>query len=420
VKAGEVRDRLAALREAGVALRRRPGGEVIEVLAAVLDRWRDPDAPERRALERDLPGATGFSAPVVKEGLALALEPWSGEALRGVAQRLLARGDDLALGHDTTAVLLAGSIPMPSLLGVLEPLALRSPALVKPASRDPLTAHLVKRSIAAVDGELARCVEVADFESGDEACLAAFLQADCIVATGSDEAVEAVARRAPQRRVIRHGHRLSVGLLGPDATCGAPLARAAAGLARDVALWDQQGCLSPVAVYVVGGGRIPAEVLDAFEAALTAQARALPLGAVDPAAAALLAHERSGAELRAAADESATLRVAEDGSWTLVAEVDATPRPMPLHRFLRLHPLASLDAARDALGPVAPHLAGVAVAGFPTPDAARASEVLRALGASRLCEPGELQRPPLDWPRDGLVPFISLAQPAEGGAPGPR
>ena len=63
---GALRARLGALRAAGEVLRERPASSVIDALAAVLERWRDPDSPERRELERELPPATGFSPQNVR------------------------------------------------------------------------------------------------------------------------------------------------------------------------------------------------------------------------------------------------------------------------------------------------------------------------------------------------------------------
>ena len=410
MSAADVRARLAALREAGRDLRERSGAAVVDVLAAVLERWRDPDGPERRALERELPGVAGFSAANVREGLARALAPWTGDALRDLARRALAHGADYARGHDVTSVLLAGSIPMPTLLAVIEPLALRSPLLAKTASRDPLTAQLVARSIAAVDAELGRCVAVVGFPGGDEESMAAFLEADCIVATGADATVDAVAERVrPPRRVLRHGHRLSVALLGPEAIRGEALAEAARGIALDTALWDQLGCLSPVAVYAVGDTGRCREVGAALADALAALETTIPRGAVEPRAAALAAHERAGAELRAAAGSAVVVHAGAKDAWTVVCEGDATPRPMPLHRFLRVHPVATGDALSAALTPLAPHLAGAALAGFADAEPGLRAR-LAGLGATRLCRPGALQCPPLDWPRDGLPPLRALAQ----------
>jgi hypothetical protein len=410
VTPAEVSERLAALRERGAALRRRPGAEVIEILARVLERWRHAGGPERRALERDLPGVTGFAPAVVREGLALALAPWSGDALRAIARRDLSDGADGVRGHDTTAVLLAGSIPMPSLLGVLEPLAVRSPVLVKTASRDPLTAHLVKQSVAAVAPDLADCIEIVEFPGADETALAAFLEADCIVATGSDETVDAVTQRTrPPRRVVRHGHKLSVAVLGAEATGGDALVAAARGLARDTALWDQQGGLSPVASYAVGGVEAARAGGPARGDALGPLEARLPRGVTDAASDALTAHERAGVELRAAAGEPVAAHSGERHAWTVVVEADARPRPIPLQRFLRVHPVADVAALPAALAPLGPHLAGVALAGLRDAEAAWVENTVRGLGASRCCPPGSLQAPPLDWPRDGQAAFSALA-----------
>jgi hypothetical protein len=405
-----LRARLAALRAAGDELRQRPAREVIEALAAVLDRWRDPEAPERRALERELPAATGFTAENVREGLARGLAPWRGDALRALAERELVRGRAFVRGHDVTAVLLAGSIPMPVLLAVIAPLALRSPVLVKTAARDPITAPLVARSIAAIDPRLGRCVDVVGFRGADAACMGAFLTADCIVATGSDATIASLEPRVGRDQLLlRHGHRLSLAVLGSGACDGPALADAARGLALDTALWDQLGCLSPVAVYVVADSAACRRVGDALAGALEAIGRTVPRGAVDPRAAALAAHERAGAELRAAAGQAVVLHGAGDTPWTVVCEADATPRPAPLHRFLRVHPVAVTDQLDGALAPLAAHLAGVALTGFGDQERALAQR-LRRLGASRVCAPGELQSPPLDWPRDGLAALGSLAR----------
>ena len=405
-----LRERLAALRAAGEELRERPARSVIDSLAVVLERWRDPESPERHDLERELPAATGFSAPNVREGLARGLSPWTGAALRALAEREISRDGAFARGHDVTAVLLAGSIPMPALLSVIAPLAVRSAALVKTSARDPITAPLVARSIAEVDPQLARCVEVVGFPGADAACMEVFLSADCVLATGSDATIDAVAARiAPHQALLRHGHRFSLAMLGRASCDGVALDEAARGLALDVALWDQLGCLSPVAAYVCGDATACQRVGEALARALERVERELPRGAIEARSAALFAQERAGAELRIAAGRPVALHAAADATWAVVCEPDAAPRPTPLHRFVRVHRLAAPDQLGAALGPLAAQLAGVAIAGFgrAEPEVAMA---MRQLGASRVCAPGELQSPPLDWPRDGLAPLRSLAR----------
>jgi acyl-CoA reductase-like NAD-dependent aldehyde dehydrogenase len=418
--AAEIRERLARLRRAGVELRRRPARETLAALARVLELWRDPRSRFRRELEAELPKATGFSPAVVREGLARGLAPFSGEALCELARRELGppewqdgAGPRMVAGFETTAVVLAGAIPMPTLLSLLAPLALRSPALAKPAASDPLTARLVARSLAEVDAELATGLELAEFRGADSEAMGALLEADCIVATGSDATLaEIAARVAPPRRLVGYGHRLSLAAAGEPALRGPALDALAAGLALDAALWDQQGCLSPLWVYAVAPGPEPADRLaEALARALAEVEARLPRGAPGPAAAAAIAQERAGAELRAAAGQRVALHASRGSEWSVVREGDAQPRPAPLHRFLRVHPVADASELLRAVRPFGPQLAGVALAGFGSEEPALARALVE-LGASRLCRPGALQAPPLGWPRDGrgvLAPLARLA-----------
>lgn len=401
--------RVAALRQRGLALRQRSRKDIVDCLAQVLESWRDSSSPWRRELEAELPGVSGFHRDTVREGLERALAGWTGDALRALVEREL--GSDARTcytGFGATALLLAGSIPMPTLLAMLTPLVLGSPVLVRAASRDPITADLVARSIAEVDTDLGACIDLVHFDHSDKEALEAFLEADCTVAYGSDPTVTAIARRLPpSRRLITHPHRLSLAALGHEATHGPALEDATAGIALDTALWDQQGCLSPVAVFVVskeaGAGERVAEALAAELASLQER---LPRGRVSPAAASVIAQERDTAILRESAGGSVRVLSAEDGSWTVVRESDVASRPLPLHRFLRVLSVEDADDLAGGISPYARHLAGVAHAGL---DAA-SRDVLVHAGPSRLCAPGTLQCPPLDWHHDGLPVLTPLAR----------
>jgi hypothetical protein len=418
VTPGEIGRRLDELRVAGEALRRRPASETLRALERLLDIWRDPRAACRRELEARLPEATGFTAATVREGLARGLDAWSGEALRELVRREIGapeqldaatRGAGLVSGFGTTAVLLAGSIPMPTVVSLIAPLVLRSPVLAKSASRDPVTAKLLARTLRDVDPELARCIAVVDFPGDDEDCTRALLEADCVVAAGSDETIAAVAARLrPPRRLVCYGHRLSVAALGAASTRGPALERAAAALALDVALWDQQGCLSPIAVYVASPDRAAADrVAEALAGALGEAELHWPRGQVSPRAAVAIAHERASAELREASGKRVALHIAP--AWTVVREDDAALRPAPLHRFVRVHPVDGPEALLHALAPLGPHLAAVALDGFgaASPGLERG---LADLGASRLCPAGTMQCPPLSWHHEGQGVLAPLAR----------
>jgi hypothetical protein len=432
VTPGEIAGALGRLREAGAELRRRDHEQTLAQLAGLLDDWCDPRFPWRFRLEEELPPATGFSPAVVREGLARGLSVWSGDALRGAVEReLSAASGSQVVGFETTSVLLAGAIPTPTLLSLMLPLLLHSPVLAKTSSGDPLTAHLFARSLAERDSLLGRCLEVVSFPGDDADCTAAFLSAACVVASGSDETMAAIAAGVgPRQRLVAHGHRLSLAVAGPAALEPDRVHDLAGRLALDTALWDQLGCLSPVAVYAVdptgeGASRLAAALADA----LASVEKDLPRGSVPIEAAAAIARERSLAEMRTTQADRRSARsepkASEGGppqgwpvsvyrspgtAWSVVLEADAAPRAAPLHRFLRVHPVAERGELTEALSPLSPHLAAVAVEGFEVDEERALVRVLAELGASRVCRPGALQAPPLDWHRDGLPLLLPLAR----------
>lgn len=404
---------LERLREAGATLRAGSPAEVHRALGDVLDAWRAPGSPWQAELVERLPACTGFSAETVRRGLALGLAPYGGEALRDLVEGELGGPEGLDptaplrwAGFETTAAVLGGAIPLPTVVSVVAPLALGSPVLVKPAAHDPVTAPLLARAIGERMPALGACVEVVDFRRDDEEAIAALCEANCVVATGSDAAVAALAKRVrPPGRFVAHGQRFSVALLG-GLEDGHALLRAARGLALDVALWDQLGCLSPIAVYVLDGPAAAERVADALAATLAALEHRMPRGRIPPEAAALVTRERAEAEMRAAAGAAVSLRTGPGTSWTVVCEPDATSRPAPLHRFVRVQAVTEPEALA-ALGS-AP-LAAVALDGD---EATRRSwtGALVAAGVTRICAPGRLQTPPLAWPRGGIGVLTSLAR----------
>jgi hypothetical protein len=376
----------------------------------VLERFRDPRSEERRELEARLPEASGFARETVRAGLDLALERWTARALCELVEAELGLGGKtrLAAGFPVTAVLLGGAVPTPVLGALVAPLVLGSPVLARVSSHDPVTAEIFSRSLAAEDAGLGAALRVVSFPSHDAAGMAAFLSAECVVAYGSDATIAAVAAHmGPAQRLVRHGHRVSVAVLGAGALSGPALERAAGALALDVALWDQSGCLSPVALYVLGGERIPAAVLERLAAAFERIGERLPAGRADARAAAALAVERATAELRAAAEPGLALALGR--GFSLVAETDAGFRGSPLQRFLRIHPVSGPDALLAALAPLAPHLAAVGVAGLGG-LAGRIAPELAALGASRICPLGRMQAPPLAWCHDQPGVLLPLAR----------
>lgn len=395
--APELLAKWAELRDAGRALAARSRQAALEPLAGLLDEFALSTSPLRRRLAEELPAATGFDPATTRAGLDLALSEWTGDALHALVRAEL--GDDetvRARGFASTAVLLGGALPMPGILSLVTPLAVQSPVFVRSGRHDPVTARVVEDALRRLDPELAACVGVTRFPHHDRESWDAFSSAECFIATGSDETLAEIGGRLdPRTRFVAHGHRLSVAVIGEKADP----ASAADALALDVALWDQLGCLSPTAAWVIApNGEVPAAIETELRRAFTEIATRLPRGAIDKETAAALAQERDGAELRAASEGRVRLHAADD--WTLVVEDHAQPRPAPLHRFLRLHPVRDVASLKTALAPLAPYLAAIGLAAG-ADEQAMLVAALRDLAPSRIAPLGRMQAPPLAWHHDG-------------------
>ena len=432
--AERVRAAQGRLRLAGPALRDRTFEDRLESVAKILGDWTAPDSPWRRELATSLAAASPFTHGTIQEGLDAALTRWSPEALIACAEnevgsQLAHRGTRLA-PFDWTTVVAGGSIPMPTILSSLLPLVLGSPVLLRETRKDPVTASLLARSIQAADPELSRAFEAVSFPAVDLSAYAIALEAPCVVATGSDETLAAISSRLDSsHRFVGYGHRFSIAILGREIANSEPLLEeVAAGLALDLARWDQSGCLSPVVAYLVDVPKsVASRLAHQISERLAELSHNMPLGDLPPSQGASIASERSEAKMRAA---SGMGMLVETPNHTITLEADAQPRPAPLGRFLRLMPVESPDALVRALEPFSGHLSNVALAGLAVSGATNIHSEKNAdapnntsqtsiksllgwlsrAGVSRFTKPGRLQTPPIDWPHDGQPVFSPLSR----------
>ena len=359
-------------------------------------------------------------------GLDSALRAWDADAFAACARReiLGSSGHTQVLApYSRTTVVAGGSIPMPTILSCLIPLVLGSPVLLRETSKDPVTASLLARSLSEQNELLGSCFESVAFPWHDEAALDEALSGGCVVATGRDETLRAISGRlTSDQRFVGYGHRFSIGILGPD--CFSRVAQqnheVAHETALDIARWDQLGCLSPVVLYLVGMEiEERREFAEALSTSLDVLGHDLPRGKVEIAAATSTTNERASARMRSGSGPDDVM-LFEGDAHTVILEAEASPRPAPLHRFVRLLPVDTLADLERRLTPFAGRLSSVAVAGVPNlvPGAPGAEakgitpffERLAALGVSRITEPGQLQTPPIDWPHDGMPIFLPCAR----------
>ena len=212
---------------------------------------------------------------------------------------------------------------------------------------------------------------------------------------GSDDTVAEFRAKCPAGLPFQaHGHRISVAIVFED-----PELQSCALAARDVSLFEQQGCLSPQVIFVAGDARRYAEALarEMKRFALTNPAPPLPL-----AVQAEMAHARADWDFRASGD--AGIVVWKGEGWTVVHENGADFPVSPLHRFVFVKPLPA-DFPTGA-AQFSRHWAGLGI----WPSTPANANRFASAGFSRICPIGRMQETPLTWHSDSTQNLASLVR----------
>jgi hypothetical protein len=390
---------VAALREGGEALRQIPVEDLLAAWGDTVATFLRQGSLERRALDPPLAKLCGLS----REGLRAGLEAVLGGVRREPAAALFARAHVLPSPAEAGPVLavLASNLPGLAVQPLLPALALGRPVLLKSPSAEPLFAPAFLSALVRREPRLGAAVAAATWEGGDAELEAPVLAGvGTVLAYGSREALDDLERRAPGK-VIGYGPKTSLAVIG----AGVEPRRAAEGLGRDVALFDQRGCLSVAAVYTAGNGEALGEAL-AEE--LLSLARRWPPGPPSRQTLVAVQHLRLEAEMRGFWHSSLAPR-----EGTVVVDSRLELRPSPGLRTVRVHPLADLSRLPGLLRGWKGRLQGAALAG----EAAWSLEAgLRELGISRFSPPGELQSPDASWHNGGIDPLEALTSPSPPSA----
>jgi acyl-CoA reductase-like NAD-dependent aldehyde dehydrogenase len=213
---------------------------------------------------------------------------------------------------------------------------------------------------------------------------------DAVVAFGTNETLDAIRRQLPeQTRFIPYGPKASVGYVARDALRSEEAARQiAAGAARDLLLYEGEGCLSLHALFIESGAAVSPE---SFAALLS---DAIERAAIEFPLHPARAHD---AVTRMNARDLAAFRgtlLASDRAASYVLEAGSANRPPAfLPRVLPIHTVASREEMRAYL-----ERHGIAIELCAGED-----------GVSF----GQMQRPPLQYRHGGRPRIAEFLRAAE-------
>lgn len=404
-------------------LTQMPVSRVIEAIDQAAQGLLDKGGTERALVLRSLQAISGFSTPmavhlldrVAQDWLAPQLELLLREELGGpeAVESFIQRGGGRrcrAIAPPLGFHVFAGNVPGVGTTSIIRALLVRSAVLGKPAAAEPALAAAFARLLSNADPAVGDCVAITYWRGGDvpleEAVLA---RAGLVVHYGGAASINALRARAPAHvRFIEHGPRLSFAVI--DASSPTALESAGRDLARAVALFDQQGCVSPQIAYVIGNADHARHLARATAATLEEIEKELPRGRISAAEASAIRDLRTRAEFGSFAGRGGDIWTGPDLSYSVILSEDPMFEGTCLNRTLLVKYVPGLPALLDAIAPFRDLLQTAGVAGF-APDRLEAvASSLADAGATRITPIGDMPWPPPVWHHDGRGPLQELVR----------
>ena len=361
-----------------------------ELIARGAAQWRDARSHVReraRAALRD----SEWSEQIIESALDDVLFDLDEKRARKVAAE---KANDDAR---PILVVLPGNIIGPTIASAYCAAAAGANIILKSPGNERALAPILAEQFEALGKPLAGTIDARYWKGGDaEIEPALFAAAKRIIVFASDEAIEEVGRRssAPLRR---YGTSYSIGFIPDDVDLGG----AARGAARDVAMFDQRGCMSPQTIYVEGDEGRALLFARALDAELRRANAALPRARIsrDEAAAIAMAVRRLSVSALAPKTHGLdTLMVGPDvsgvPSFVVVVEPTGPPTIEGFGRIVSVKPCEHFETLECIAQAASTRLESLGYAGE------MASEMLARLiraGFLRVCSFGEMQRPPFGY-----------------------
>jgi len=389
---------MAHLSNAGAkALSRLRQAELQAAWEETVAAFVDPASSERRDLDPALLKLCGLSPAGLQAALGVVLGGVSGAAILELVERAATAGR----GPSPLLAILSSNLPGLAVQSLLPALLLQRPILLKSPTSEPLFTPAFVRALADRQPLLGEAVAAVTWPGGEPILEAPVLEAaGRVLAYGEAETIESLERRAPDK-VHAYGPKTSLAAISSEVRASS----VAEGLARDIVLFDQRGCLSIQAIYTEGDA---VGLTRALAAALSTAALEIPPGPPDPVVVAGVQQIRMEAAFRGLYTADIPIEVG-----SIVVEPQPGFQPSPGLRTIRIHPVERLGELPEILALWAGRLQGAALAGD---GAWRLQQELESIGVSRCAVPGQLQAADATWHNGGIHPFEALTGRALGSS----
>jgi hypothetical protein len=380
------------------ALASVPARRIIRAIGDAAERFADADFPARVRLLDRIVDRTGYSLPVVEYALDTLFSSITIPEIEAVIISELGSVDALDEQRANKCVCIISSRTTIGVAIIPAVFALCAKCDVLVKDREDGLVRAFFEALATELPEMANAAraEVWDGESSSFD-LAAF---SVVLAFGTNQTLEAIRGKSSYgAHFVGYGTKASFGYIARQALGDESSAKSlAAGAARDLVLYESEGCMSLHVLFVERGGNVePKAFVELLARAIERAAVEFPPGEREAAVSAKVAHARDVASFRAATGRGA---VFSDPHASFLATLDppSNEAPLFLPRALGVH---TVDNPSEAIAYLTQH--GVAIeATAVAPFDAALTDALAVSGTHRFAAFGELQQPPIGGNHGGL------------------
>jgi acyl-CoA reductase-like NAD-dependent aldehyde dehydrogenase len=397
------------------ALQDVPVRKIIRAVADASARWADADFPPRVRILNAIAERTKYSIPVIEYALDRLFESITESGVTATIANELGSIDMLdgfidrnkrpparALPVGCVAVISSRTTIGVAIVPAVFALCAKNDVVVKDREDQLVAAffrtlteeHDAFSSAARADTWPGSKSETsAKVQTNGEHSTAHF---DCVVAFGKNETLAEIrAACSPSARFIGFGSKASAGYISRESLHDERSVRTIAeGAARDLVLYETEGCLSLHALFVERGGALsPEDFMTHLGTAIERTHVELPIEPRDAGTAACVMAARDLAEFRSATGSERSIMLSDKKlSYFLILDPPRTEPPLFLPCAL---PIFSVNAPAEALTYL--HTNGISLEALAV-DVARSDIVEFAMqsGVSRIARFGELQSPLLE------------------------
>jgi hypothetical protein len=402
----------------GAGVKQLRARTIVRAISDAAERWRNADFPARVRATRAIETRMSYTEPVIDYALDALFCSIDAPAIEAVIVNELGsigalddfmaragRPDVTYVARDPIAIVASDTtigVAIPALV-----FALCAKATIRVKDRDDGLTRAFVETLGEELPDVRDAVAIDVWSGADDATAQRFFHdVGAAVAFGRDDALRAIRARLPvEAAFVGFGHRTSIAYVARESLADEQHARAAArAIARDVMLYDGDGCLSPHAIFCERGGAVdPRAFARTLGDACDEAAIEFPASesAFDPDA----ARYRDAARFRAAQGEGAVF----GGTIAPHLIVLDPPRGALPPLLPRTAAVYAIEGPSDVMRFIASHalpLEGVAV----SQPRADLDAFVRASGASRMCALGTLQRPPLGGDHGGAGRILPLVR----------